>query len=96
MKLRHLYLRYEFNTTSSPGRFSLALEVGHPTHRWTRILSGGGGGSNTPRHASCKGNRDKLQPFGPLARVRLYLDLFHILVHALNFRSNKDKCKTLR
>ena len=30
-------------------------------------------GSNTPRGASCKGNRDKLQPFGSLAFVHLYL-----------------------
>ena len=32
-----------------------------------------GGSSNTPRHGSCYGNRYKLQPCGPLARVRLYL-----------------------
>ena len=32
-----------------------------------------GGSSNTPRHGSCYGNRDKLRPCGPLARVRLYL-----------------------
>ena len=50
------------------------------------LLGGGGGGNpamdkhlipgeinNTPRHASCQGNRDKLRAFGPLARVRLYL-----------------------
>ena len=31
-----------------------------------------GGSSNTPRHAPCWGNRDRLRPFGPLARrVRL-------------------------
>ena len=41
------------------------------TLRWTSILSTGS--SNTPRHASCEGNRDKLQSFKPLARVRLYL-----------------------
>ena len=29
--------------------------------------------SNTPRHASCYGNRYKLRRSGPLARVRLYL-----------------------
>ena len=31
------------------------------------------GSSNVPRHASCYGNRYKLRPCGPLARVRLYL-----------------------
>ena len=35
------------------------------------------GVSNTPRHLhATKGNRDKLRPFGPLARVRLYLHHF--------------------
>lgn len=38
--------------------------------RWTRILSRGS--SNTARHSPCWGNRDRLRPFGPLARrVRL-------------------------
>ena len=41
------------------------------TLRWTSIPPRGI--SNTPRHASCYGNRYKLRPFGPLARVRLYL-----------------------
>ena len=41
------------------------------TLRWTDIPSRTS--SNTPRHASCNGNRYKLPPFGPLARVRLYL-----------------------
>ena len=36
-------------------------------------MSRPGGSSNTPRHALRCGNRYKLQPFGPLARVRLYL-----------------------
>ena len=39
---------------------------------WTSIPSRGS--SNTPRHASCYGNRYKLRPCGPLAHVRL--DLF--------------------
>ena len=42
------------------------------TLRWTSIPSRGS--SNTPRHASCYGNRYKLRPCGPLAHVRL--DLF--------------------
>ena len=37
------------------------------------LASRPGGSSNTPRHASCYRNRYKLRPFGPLARVRLYL-----------------------
>ena len=41
------------------------------TLRWTSIPSRGS--SNTPRHASCYGNRYKLRPCGPLARVLLYL-----------------------
>ena len=27
--------------------------------------------SNTPRHASCKGNQDRLRPFGPLTYLLL-------------------------
>ena len=42
------------------------------------LASRPGGSSNTPRHASCYGNRVKLRPCGPLARVRLYL--FYIIV----------------
>ena len=51
------------------------------TLRWTDIPSRMS--SNTPRHASCYGNRYKLRPFGPLARVRLYLycDLRMLLIH---------------
>ena len=41
------------------------------TLRWTIISSRGI--SNTHRLASCYGNRYKLRPFGPLARVCLYL-----------------------
>ena len=36
-----------------------------------------GRSSNTPRHASCFGDRYKLRPFGPLAQVRLYLTFFY-------------------
>ena len=46
------------------------------THCWGKpcdgLASRSGGTSNTLRHASYYGNRDKLQPFGPLAHVRLY------------------------
>ena len=44
--------------------------VGNP-----RLAPHPGGSSNTPRHASCYGNRYtcKPQPCGPLASVRLYL-----------------------
>ena len=44
--------------------------VGNP-----RLASHPGGSSNTPRHASCYGNRYtcKPQPCGPLAGVCLYL-----------------------
>ena len=42
------------------------------------LASRPGGSSNTPRHASCYGNRVKLRPCGPLARVHLYL--FYVIV----------------
>ena len=41
---------------------------------FNRLASHPGKHSNTPRHASCWGNRDKLWPFGPLAHVNLYLN----------------------
>ena len=37
------------------------------------LASRPGGSSNTPRLASCYGNRYKLRPCGSLARVRLYI-----------------------
>ena len=40
------------------------------------LASRPGGSSNTPRLASCYANRYKLRPFGPLARVRLYVFLY--------------------
>ena len=42
------------------------------TLQWTSIPSRRS--SNTPRHASCYGNRYKLRPCGPLACVRLYFN----------------------
>ena len=36
-----------------------------------------GGRSNTPRHALCYRNQDKLRPFGPSACVRLCLSPFY-------------------
>ena len=33
----------------------------------------GGSSTNTPRHASCLRNWDKLRPFGPLAHLCFYL-----------------------
>ena len=48
---------------------------GNPEMAWHAVQRGS---SNTPRHASCYGNRVKLRPCGPLARVHLYL--FYVIV----------------
>ena len=50
-----------------------------PPHPGVKMGNGrhtAGGSSNTPRHASCYGNRCKLRPCGPLASVRVYLTLY--------------------
>ena len=43
-----------------------------------RLASHPGRSSNTPRHALCYGNQYKLWPFGPLARVFLFLFFLQI------------------
>ena len=70
---RVVYLDKELNSTLSSPRcinwYRRQTGDGLASRPWGR-------GGNTPRHASCEGNRDKLQPFGLLTRVRLFYPTF--------------------